>query len=193
MGAEYFSGTPVSGGEPRAPPGRSALGHVSTVDLLAHLADRFDRIRVMIVVTYRPEELRLAKHPFLKVRSDLMARGACREITLPFLSHRISPRHGNSRRGRCSRVVPVSSRQISCLGSIRAQRAEKEEIHEREWNLQQSTRTGAQVHADTATPSDQQDSRRNTGKALCGAPRLDGELYFGRQSDQSEIEELSGI
>ena len=61
---------------------------VSTVDLLAHLPDRFDRIRVMIVVTYRPEELRLAKHPFLEVRSDLMARGACREITLPFLSQR---------------------------------------------------------------------------------------------------------
>ncbi len=59
---------------------------VSTVDLLAHLADRFDRMRVMIVVTYRPEELRLAKHPFLEVRSDLKARGACREITLPFLS-----------------------------------------------------------------------------------------------------------
>ena len=59
---------------------------VSTVDLLAHLADRFDRMRVMIVVTYRPEEMRLAKHPFLEVRSDLKARGACREITLPFLS-----------------------------------------------------------------------------------------------------------
>ena len=59
---------------------------VSTVDLLAHLADRFDRMRVMIVVTYRPEEMRLAKHPFLEVRSDLKARGACREIELPFLS-----------------------------------------------------------------------------------------------------------
>ena len=59
---------------------------VSTVDLLAHLADRFDRMRVMIVVTYRPEELRLAKHPFLEVKSDLQARGACREIALPFLS-----------------------------------------------------------------------------------------------------------
>ena len=40
----------------------------------------------MIVVTYRPEEMRLAKHPFLEVRSDLKARGACREIELPFLS-----------------------------------------------------------------------------------------------------------
>ena len=59
---------------------------VSTVDLLAHLADRFDTMRVLIVATYRPEELRLAKHPFLDVRSDLQARGSCREVELPFLS-----------------------------------------------------------------------------------------------------------
>ncbi len=59
---------------------------VSTVDLLAHLADRFDRMRMLILATYRPEELRLAKHPFLQVRSDLQARGTCREIALPFLS-----------------------------------------------------------------------------------------------------------
>lgn len=55
---------------------------VSTVDLLAHLVDRFDRMRVMIVATYRPEEMRLAKHPFLEVGSDLKARGACREIQI---------------------------------------------------------------------------------------------------------------
>ena len=41
---------------------------------------------MLILATYRPEELRLAKHPFLQVRSDLQARGTCREIALPFLS-----------------------------------------------------------------------------------------------------------
>ena len=64
-------------------------------------------------------------------------------------------------------------RQSTRLGTTRAQRAEKEEGHERERNLQQSTRTGAQVHTDTDAPSDQQDTRRNTGKALCGAPLLE--------------------
>ena len=59
---------------------------VSTVDLLAHLADRFDALHVLVLATYRPEELRIGKHAFLKVRSDLQARGACREVTLPFLT-----------------------------------------------------------------------------------------------------------
>ena len=85
----------------------------------------------------------------------------------------IPPRHRNPRRGRGPRHFPVSPRQSTRLGTTRAQRAEKEEGHERERNLQQSTRTGAQVHTDTDAPSDQQDTRRNTGKALCGAPLLE--------------------
>jgi predicted ATPase len=59
---------------------------VSTIDLLAYLASRFDTMRVMIIVTYRPSDLLLAKHPFLQVRPDLQARGVCREIELEFLS-----------------------------------------------------------------------------------------------------------
>ena len=59
---------------------------VSTIDLLAYLASKFDSIRVLIIATYRPSDLLLAKHPFLKVRPDLQARGLCRELELEFLS-----------------------------------------------------------------------------------------------------------
>ncbi|HET8676409.1 MAG TPA: protein kinase [Blastocatellia bacterium] len=59
---------------------------VSTIDLLAYLASRFDSMRVLIIATYRPSDLLLAKHPFLQVRPDLQARGVCREIELKFLS-----------------------------------------------------------------------------------------------------------
>jgi predicted ATPase len=59
---------------------------VSTIDLLAYLASKFDSMRVLIIATYRPSDLLLAKHPFLQVRPDLQARGVCREIELEFLS-----------------------------------------------------------------------------------------------------------
>ncbi len=60
---------------------------VSTIDLLAYLASKFDAMRLLIVATYRPEELLLAKHAFLQIKPDLLSRGFCREIELGFLSH----------------------------------------------------------------------------------------------------------
>jgi serine/threonine protein kinase/tetratricopeptide (TPR) repeat protein len=59
---------------------------VSTIDLLAYLASKFDSMRVLVIATYRPSDLLLAKHPFLRVKPDLQARGVCREIELEFLS-----------------------------------------------------------------------------------------------------------
>ena len=59
---------------------------VSTIDLLAYLASKFDSMRVLVIATYRPSDLLLAKHPFLQVRPDLQSRGLCREIELEFLS-----------------------------------------------------------------------------------------------------------
>ncbi|HSO75777.1 MAG TPA: protein kinase [Blastocatellia bacterium] len=59
---------------------------VSTIDLLAYLASKFDSMRVLVIATYRPSDLLLAKHPFLRVRPDLQARGVCREIEVEFLS-----------------------------------------------------------------------------------------------------------
>jgi predicted ATPase len=40
----------------------------------------------LIVATYRPTDMLLAGHPFLKLKPDLQSRGACREIALDFLS-----------------------------------------------------------------------------------------------------------
>ena len=57
----------------------------STVDLINYLAVRFDVIHALILGTYRPDDLRLSKHPFLQVKLDLQSRGACRELELPFL------------------------------------------------------------------------------------------------------------
>ncbi|MBL8205529.1 MAG: protein kinase [Blastocatellia bacterium] len=59
---------------------------VSTIDLLSFLAGKFDTMRVLILVTYRPSDLLLTKHPFLQIRPDLQARGLCRELTLDYLS-----------------------------------------------------------------------------------------------------------
>ena len=52
----------------------------STTDLIGYLARRIDTMRLMIVATYRPSELAQTKHPFLPLKLDLVARGACREI-----------------------------------------------------------------------------------------------------------------
>ncbi|MFN0120615.1 MAG: serine/threonine-protein kinase PknK, partial [Blastocatellia bacterium] len=59
---------------------------VSTIDLLSFLAGKFDALRVLIVVTYRPSDMLLAKHPFLQIKPDLQARGLCREMLLEFLT-----------------------------------------------------------------------------------------------------------
>jgi hypothetical protein len=40
----------------------------------------------LVVATYRPSDLQLARHPFLQVRQDLQAHGDCREIALELLS-----------------------------------------------------------------------------------------------------------
>jgi TolB-like protein/Tfp pilus assembly protein PilF/predicted ATPase len=59
---------------------------VSTIDLLSFLAGKFDAMRVLIVVTYRPSDMLLSKHPFLQIKPDLQARGLCRELLLEFLT-----------------------------------------------------------------------------------------------------------
>jgi predicted ATPase/tRNA A-37 threonylcarbamoyl transferase component Bud32 len=54
----------------------------STVDLIAYLADRFDALRILLIVTYRPSDLFVARHPFADVQLTLQARGAIRETSL---------------------------------------------------------------------------------------------------------------
>lgn len=59
---------------------------VSTIDLLSFLAGKFDALNVLIVVTYRPSDMLLTKHPFLQIKPDLQAHGVCRELQLEFLN-----------------------------------------------------------------------------------------------------------
>ena len=54
----------------------------STVDLIAYLADRFDSLHVLLIVTYRPSDLLVAKHPFADVQLNLQGHGTIRETRL---------------------------------------------------------------------------------------------------------------
>jgi tetratricopeptide (TPR) repeat protein len=58
---------------------------VSTIDMLNYLAGRFDDLRVLVLVTYRPAEMALAQHPFVKISHDLRSRGSFEELPLRFL------------------------------------------------------------------------------------------------------------
>jgi tRNA A-37 threonylcarbamoyl transferase component Bud32/tetratricopeptide (TPR) repeat protein len=58
----------------------------STVDLMAWLGRHFAGLRLMIVTTYRPAEMRSGKHPFLPVQFELQRHGVCRELPLAFLT-----------------------------------------------------------------------------------------------------------
>jgi predicted ATPase len=57
----------------------------STVDLLAYLGGRCATQRLLVVLTYRPADLALGKHPLGPVQWELETRGLCREIPLEFL------------------------------------------------------------------------------------------------------------
>jgi predicted ATPase len=58
---------------------------VGSVDLLAFLATRLESVRALIIVCYRPAEMKIKRHPFLQVRSRLLSRRACTEIRPGFL------------------------------------------------------------------------------------------------------------
>jgi predicted ATPase len=57
----------------------------STTDLLGYLARRIDSTRLLILATCRPSDLAQARHPYLPMKLDLLARGMCREIALESL------------------------------------------------------------------------------------------------------------
>jgi predicted ATPase len=57
----------------------------STVDLLAYVGSKCAALRLLTVLTYRPTDLLLSKHPFVPVKQDLQARGACHEVALELL------------------------------------------------------------------------------------------------------------
>jgi tetratricopeptide (TPR) repeat protein len=57
----------------------------STIDVLAFLASKIDSSALLFIVAYRPEDLLLRNHSFLRIRRELQARGIAREIPLEFL------------------------------------------------------------------------------------------------------------
>ncbi len=59
---------------------------VATVDVLSHLAPRLPRMRTLVVVAYRLHELALTRHPFARLRSELIARGHLREVQVSLLA-----------------------------------------------------------------------------------------------------------
>lgn len=59
---------------------------MSTIDLLGFVGSRLSAMRMLIVATYRPTDLLLAKNSFLQIKPDLQARGICRELQLDFLT-----------------------------------------------------------------------------------------------------------
>jgi DNA-binding winged helix-turn-helix (wHTH) protein/predicted ATPase len=58
----------------------------STLELIAYLAHLRQRIRLMVIGTYRPAEVALANHPLHGVKQELLAHGHCEEIELQRLS-----------------------------------------------------------------------------------------------------------
>jgi DNA-binding winged helix-turn-helix (wHTH) protein/predicted ATPase len=58
----------------------------ATVELLAMLARRRDRARLLVVATYRPAEVAAGAHPLKAVRQELQVHGHCEEMPLEFLS-----------------------------------------------------------------------------------------------------------
>jgi DNA-binding winged helix-turn-helix (wHTH) protein/predicted ATPase len=59
---------------------------VSTVDLIVHLAGRVRRMRVMLIVAYRANEMAARNHPFGMLRGELVARGHLVEIQVSLLT-----------------------------------------------------------------------------------------------------------
>jgi hypothetical protein len=59
---------------------------LSTLDLLGYLAPKLAVLRALIVVTYRPADLTVSRHPFLRLKSDLSAHGALRDVAVAFLT-----------------------------------------------------------------------------------------------------------
>jgi adenylate cyclase len=58
----------------------------STSELLSFLVGKFASLRVLVITTYRPTDMRLAQHPLLQSKDRWRAHGLCREETVDFLS-----------------------------------------------------------------------------------------------------------
>lgn len=57
----------------------------ATVDLVELLARRPERARLLLIATYRPDDVIVSQHPLEAVRLELQARGRCQELSLELL------------------------------------------------------------------------------------------------------------
>ncbi len=60
----------------------------ATLDLIAVLARRRERMRLLLIATYRPVEVILQNHPLREVKQDLVLRGQGTEIALELLDEK---------------------------------------------------------------------------------------------------------
>ncbi len=58
----------------------------ATVELLAVLARRREKARLMVIGSYRPVDVLVREHPLLEVKQELQLHELCREVTLDFLT-----------------------------------------------------------------------------------------------------------
>jgi tetratricopeptide (TPR) repeat protein/AAA+ ATPase superfamily predicted ATPase/predicted Ser/Thr protein kinase len=71
----------------------------STTDLLRLLGQRIHRHRLLLIGTYRPEEIELKRHPLKNYKLEMLAHNQCEEIAL----HVLSTRHvANYLHARCT-------------------------------------------------------------------------------------------
>src|SRR5215203_5318149 len=59
---------------------------LSTADAVVYLADRFDDLRLLMILSYRESELLQAGQPFVDAKLNMQARGVAHEVRLHMLS-----------------------------------------------------------------------------------------------------------
>jgi len=69
----------------------------SSVDLLRHLGQRVAGHRILVVGTFRPEDIERTNHPLRTVRIEMRAQKQCEEMALDLLSDEHVARHLNGR------------------------------------------------------------------------------------------------
>jgi tetratricopeptide (TPR) repeat protein len=58
----------------------------STLDLISYLCDRYDSLRLLVLMAFRPSEVQTGRSPFLELRSHLQIRGTYRETVMQSFS-----------------------------------------------------------------------------------------------------------
>jgi predicted ATPase len=58
----------------------------STVDWLAAIAQQTAPARLFVIGSYRPSDLSLSNHPLRAVKQELVGKGKCKELLIPFLA-----------------------------------------------------------------------------------------------------------